>query len=155
MSYFTNIAVQNVNKALIVYTYRLAVPHLTLSPVFQKLTHTQWVDQVQSELLLSVNLCCFWIAGMSVSLYLITNYYVTNSPSYSKTAYIDTQEKLRLNLHSLSVSEVLEYGRLSGNAPYFIVNLLSLSNARRFYTSRGECCHSINGLILLYIGFCA
>jgi hypothetical protein len=24
---------------------------------------------------------------------------------------IDTQEKLRLNLHSLSVSELLEYGR--------------------------------------------
>jgi hypothetical protein len=25
---------------------------------------------------------------------------------------IDTQEKLRLNLHSLSVSELLEYGRM-------------------------------------------
>jgi hypothetical protein len=26
---------------------------------------------------------------------------------------VDTQEKLRLNLHSLSASELLEYGRLS------------------------------------------
>jgi hypothetical protein len=35
-----------------------------------------------------------------------------SSSSYSKTALTCTQEKLRLNLHSLSVSELLEYGRI-------------------------------------------
>ena len=38
---------------------------------------------------------------------------------------------------------------LSGNAPYFIILLcltpdpFTLSNARRFYLSGGECCHSV------------
>jgi hypothetical protein len=48
--------------------------------------------------------CCFWIAGGLVSyitMWLLTLQLFKNS--------IDTQEKLRLNLHSLSVSELLEY----------------------------------------------
>ena len=36
--------------------------------------------------------------------------YDTNHPADSKTALTLVQEKLRLNLHSLSVSELLEYG---------------------------------------------
>ena len=36
-------------------------------------------------------------------------YYVTTHPPAIQN--IATQEKLRLNLHSLSVSELLEYGR--------------------------------------------
>ena len=56
--------------------------------------------------------CCFWIAGGLVSyltMWLLTLQLFKNS--------IDTQEKLRLNLHSLSVSvsELLEYGRKSLN----------------------------------------
>jgi hypothetical protein len=40
--------------------------------------------------------------------------YDTNPPADSKTAVsTDTQGKLRLNLHSLSVSELLEYRRKS------------------------------------------
>jgi hypothetical protein len=52
--------------------------------------------------------CCFWIAGGLVSyvtMWLLTLQLFKNS--------IDTQGKLRLNLHSLSVSELLEYGRWS------------------------------------------
>jgi hypothetical protein len=37
-------------------------------------------------------------------------YSVTTHPPAIQNS-IDTQEKLRLNLHSLSVSELLEYGR--------------------------------------------
>ena len=52
--------------------------------------------------------CCFWIAGGLVSyltMWLLTLQLFKNS--------IDTREKLRLNLHSLSVSELLEYWRKS------------------------------------------
>jgi hypothetical protein len=54
--------------------------------------------------------CCFWIAGGLVSyltMWLLTLQLFRNS--------IDTQEKLKLNLHSLSasMSELLEYGRRS------------------------------------------
>jgi energy-converting hydrogenase Eha subunit B len=52
--------------------------------------------------------CCFWIAGGLVSyltMWLLTLQLFQNS--------IDTQGKLRLNLHSLSVSELLEYRRIS------------------------------------------
>jgi hypothetical protein len=54
--------------------------------------------------------CCFWIAGGLVSyltMWLLTLQLFKNS--------VDTQEKLWLNLHSLSVSvsELLEYRRLS------------------------------------------
>jgi hypothetical protein len=48
--------------------------------------------------------CCFWIAGGLVpyrTMWLLTLLLFKNS--------IDTQGKLRLNLHSLSVSELLEY----------------------------------------------
>jgi hypothetical protein len=53
--------------------------------------------------------CCFWIAGGLVSyftMWLLTLQLFKNS--------IDTQEKFRLNLYSLSasVSELLEYGRM-------------------------------------------
>ena len=46
---------------------------------------------------------------------------------------IDTQEKLRLNLHSLSVSELLEYGRNSftkykDNTMYFLWEIESVKN---------------------------
>jgi hypothetical protein len=50
--------------------------------------------------------CCFWIVGGLVSyltMWLLALQIFKNS--------IDTQEKVRLNLHSLSVSELLEYGR--------------------------------------------
>jgi hypothetical protein len=50
--------------------------------------------------------CCFWIAGGLVS-------YLTMWPltlQLFKNSF-DTQEKLRLNLRSVSVSELLEYGR--------------------------------------------
>jgi hypothetical protein len=50
--------------------------------------------------------CCFWIAGglvLYLTKWLLTLQLFKNS--------IDTQDKLRLNLHSLSVSELLEYGR--------------------------------------------
>ena len=67
---------------------------LTFTPVFQKLTHIQWVE-VQSELLLRV----------SIFTWLLTLQLFKNS--------IDTEGKLRSNLHSLSVSELLEYGRKS------------------------------------------
>jgi hypothetical protein len=50
--------------------------------------------------------CCFWIAGGLVS-YLTMG--LLNLQLFKNS--IDTQEKLRLNLHSLSVSELLEYGR--------------------------------------------
>jgi hypothetical protein len=49
--------------------------------------------------------CCFWIAGGLVAyltMWLLTFQLFKNST--------DTQEKIRLNLHSLSVSELLEYG---------------------------------------------
>ena len=36
--------------------------------------------------------------------------YDTNAPAINR---FDTQEKLRLNLHSLSASELLEYGHYS------------------------------------------
>jgi hypothetical protein len=52
--------------------------------------------------------CCFWIAGGLVSyltMWLLTLQLFKNS--------IDTQEKLRLNLHSLSATVLLEYGRKS------------------------------------------
>jgi hypothetical protein len=52
--------------------------------------------------------CCFWIARGLVSyltMWLLTLQLFKNS--------IDTQEKLRLNLHSLSVSELLEYWRFA------------------------------------------
>jgi hypothetical protein len=50
--------------------------------------------------------CCFWIAGGLVpylTMWLLTLLQFKNS--------IDTQGKLRLNLHSLSVTELLEYRR--------------------------------------------
>ena len=51
--------------------------------------------------------CCgFWIAGGLVAyltMWLLTLQLFKNS--------FDTEEKLRLNLHSLSVSELLEYRR--------------------------------------------
>ena len=56
--------------------------------------------------------CCFWIAGVPyyvitrvsyLTMWLLTLQLFKNS--------IDTNEKLRLNLHSLSVIELLEYGR--------------------------------------------
>jgi hypothetical protein len=50
---------------------------------------------------------CFWIAGGVVSyltMWLLTLQLFKNST--------DTQDKLRLNLHSLSVSELLEYRRM-------------------------------------------
>jgi hypothetical protein len=52
--------------------------------------------------------CCFWIAAGSVS-------YLTMwlLPLQLFKNITDTQEKLRLNLHSLSVSELLEYGRMT------------------------------------------
>jgi hypothetical protein len=52
--------------------------------------------------------CCFWIAGGWVSyltVWLLTLQLFKNS--------IDTQGKLKLNLHSLSVSELSEYRRLT------------------------------------------
>jgi hypothetical protein len=48
--------------------------------------------------------CCFWIAGglvLWLTVWLLTLQLFKNS--------IDTQEKLRLNLHSLCVSVLLEY----------------------------------------------
>jgi hypothetical protein len=54
--------------------------------------------------------CCFWIAGGLVS-YLCMWLPTTHRPAIKNS--IDTQEKLRLNLHSLSVSELLEYRRKS------------------------------------------
>jgi hypothetical protein len=50
--------------------------------------------------------CCFWTAGGRV----VTEYGMTLALQLFKNC-ISTQEKLRLNLHSLSVSELLEYGR--------------------------------------------
>jgi hypothetical protein len=41
----------------------------------------------------------------------VVPYYVTTHPPAIFSNSIDTQDKLRLNLHSLSVSELLEYGR--------------------------------------------
>ena len=52
--------------------------------------------------------CCFWIAEGLVSyltMWLLTLQLFKNST--------DTQEKLRLNFHSLSVSELLQYGHRS------------------------------------------
>jgi hypothetical protein len=50
--------------------------------------------------------CCFWIAGGLVSY--LTMWLLTLQ-LFKKS--IDTQEKLRLNLHSLSASDLLEYRR--------------------------------------------
>ena len=62
--------------------------------------------------------CCFWIAGGLVpylTMRLLTLQLFKNST--------DTQEKLRLNLHSLSESELLEYRRKRWFWPRFDVCL--------------------------------
>ena len=68
-------------------------------------THTQRVE-VQSELPLSMLFLNSWRVRSHIVRY------DTNLQLFKNS--IDTQEKLRLNLHSLSVSELLEYGRKSG-----------------------------------------
>jgi hypothetical protein len=78
--------------------------------------------------------CCFWIAGGLVS-------YLTMWPltlQLFKNS-IDTQEKLRLNLHSLSVSELLEYGRntrllVKSCYQLVIINLLTTGNYMQMIT---------------------
>jgi hypothetical protein len=51
--------------------------------------------------------CCFWIAGGLVSY--LTMWLLTLVQLFKNS--IDTPAKLRLNFHSMSVSELLEYGR--------------------------------------------
>jgi hypothetical protein len=62
-------------------------------------------------------------------------YYVTILTLQLFKNSIDTQGKLRLNLHSLSVSELLEYGRNANLSPKFDQNVLNLSlgNVHLFY----------------------
>jgi hypothetical protein len=64
----------------------------TIACILKAHTHTQRVE-VQSELTLSVNAVFEWLGVF------------TNST--------DTQGKLKLNLHSLSVSELSEYRRIT------------------------------------------
>jgi hypothetical protein len=62
--------------------------------------------------------CCFWIAGGLVpyrTMWLLTLLLFKNS--------IDTQGKLRLNLHSLSVSERLDRVRTKLESPWMSLNL--------------------------------
>jgi hypothetical protein len=73
--------------------------------------------------------CCFWIAGRLGS-YLLTMWLLTLQLFKNS---IGTQGKLRLNFHSLSVSELLEYGRktpknLNHQTYNLYLNLTWLSN---------------------------
>ena len=62
-------------------------------------------------------------------------YYVTILTLQLFKNSIDTQGKLRLNLHSLSVSELLEYRRNANLSPKFDQHFLNLSlgNVHLFY----------------------
>jgi hypothetical protein len=77
----------------------------------------------KSSLTLTLNEWRFNLSLSRVSLLFLNSWRASVVP-YNVTAHppaiqkqpasIDTREKLRLNLHSLSVSELLEYGRMSG-----------------------------------------
>jgi hypothetical protein len=64
--------------------------------------------------------CCFWIARGLVSyltMWLLILKLFKNS--------IDTQQKLRLNLHSLSVSELLEYGHKTPKSTGYVEGMMN------------------------------
>jgi hypothetical protein len=86
-------------------TYNGEAKHITYHCILKAHSHSKSGGSIGDSLECQ---CSFWIAGGLVSyltMWLLTLQLFKNS--------IDTQGELRLNLHSLSVSELLEYRRKS------------------------------------------